>query len=57
MALKWLGNAGSHDRTVSKSDLLDAFEILEHALAEIIDRRSAKVAELAKKLAKKHGHR
>ena len=56
MALKWLGNAGSHDGAVSKIDLLDAFEILEHALAEIVDQRSAKVAALAKKLTKKHAH-
>lgn len=55
LALKWLGNAGSHDSgTVSHSDLLDAFEILEHALAEIIDQRSKRVAALAKKLTKKH---
>ena len=55
IALKWLGNSGSHDGEVSKNDLLDAFEILEHALGEIIDQRSAKVAALAKKLTKKHG--
>jgi len=54
MALKWLGNAGSHDGTVSTNDLLDAFEVLEHALAEVIDQRSARVAALAKKLTKKH---
>lgn len=55
MALKWLGNAGSHIGDVSKNDLLDAFEIMEHALGEIIERRSAKVAKLAKNLSKKHG--
>jgi hypothetical protein len=54
MALKWLGNAGSHNGEVRKDDLLDAFEIMEHALVEIIDKRSAKVAALAKKLTKKH---
>jgi len=57
MALKWFGNTGSHDNMVSKDDLLDAFEILEHALVEIIDRRSAKVALLAKQLTKKHKKR
>lgn len=57
MALKWLGNTGSHEGTVSRGDLLDAFEILEHALAELIDRRTAKVAALAKKLMKKHAPR
>ena len=56
MALKWLGNSGSHkDASVTRADLLDAFEIMEHALGEIIDQRSARVAALAKKLAKKHG--
>jgi hypothetical protein len=55
MALKWLGNAGSHDGEVSKADLLDAFEILEHALGEIVEKRSKRVATLAKKLMKKHG--
>lgn len=54
MALKWLGNTGSHEGTVTKDDLLDAFEIMEHALVEVIDRRSAKVVELAKQLAQRH---
>src|SRR5690606_11802036 len=49
MALKWLGNTGSHDSTVSKSDLLDAFEILEYVLGELLDKRSEYVAALAKK--------
>jgi hypothetical protein len=56
MALKWLGNAGSHARDVTKDDLLDAFQIMEHALGELIDRRSANMAVLAKKLTKKHRH-
>lgn len=55
MALKWLGNTGSHDGSVSTADLLDAFEIIEHALREIIDGHSARVASLAKKLTQKHG--
>jgi hypothetical protein len=54
MALKWLGNTGSHDSSVSRADLLDAFEILEHVLAEILERRSERVAELAKQLTDKH---
>ncbi|WP_429583825.1 DUF4145 domain-containing protein [Paraburkholderia youngii] len=54
MALKWLGNTGSHGGAVGKTDLLDAFEVLEHTLAEIIEKRSEKVALLAKKLTQKH---
>jgi hypothetical protein len=57
MALKWLGNTGSHEGAVSRKDLLDAFEILEHSLAEVIDRRTEKVAALAKALTKKHAKR
>jgi hypothetical protein len=54
MALKWLGNTASHEADVSRDDLLDAFEILEHILDELIGQRSARVAELARKLTKKH---
>lgn len=54
MALKWLGNTGSHDSQVSANDLLDAFEIMEHALKEIVGGHSARMIELAKKLTMKH---
>ena len=54
MALKSLGNTGTHEGQVTREDVLDAFEIIEHALAELIDRRTAKVAALARKLSKKH---
>lgn len=54
MALKWLGNTGSHNGDINTADLLDAFEILEHTLGEIIGQRSARVATLVKTLTKKH---
>jgi hypothetical protein len=57
MALKWLGNSGAHDGAVSGEDLLDAFEILEHSLAELIEQRSDRIAQLAKKLTRKHAKR
>lgn len=57
MALKWLGNTGAHDSSVMKKDLLDAFEILEYALEEIVDMRAERVAELAKKLQDKHSNK
>lgn len=57
MALKWLGNTASHGGSVPQDELLDALEIFEHALAEIIEKRSKKVAALAKKLTKKHGRK
>jgi len=54
MAIKWVGNTGSHESQIALDDLLDAFEILEHALSELIDQRSVMVAKLAKQLTKKH---
>lgn len=57
MALKWLGNTGSHNSEVSRKDLLDAFEILEHVLDEIIYKRSEKVRKLSEELTKKHRHK
>lgn len=57
MALKWLGNTGSHNSKVNQKDVLDAFEIMEHALGEIIERRSTRFAKLAKELTKKHSRK
>lgn len=37
MALKWLGNAGSHAGTVKNEDALDGFDLLEHILKDRFD--------------------
>lgn len=55
MALKWLGNVGAHTIDVSADDLLDAFEVLEHVLSEVVDKKSAAIAKLAADMAKKYG--
>jgi hypothetical protein len=34
-SIKWIGNAGSHIQNISKDDLLDAFELLDHVLNEL----------------------
>lgn len=57
MALKWLGNSAAHDGGVAQSELLDAFELLEHALSEMLSGRTKRMAELAKKLTEKHGRK
>jgi len=54
MALKWLGNTGTHESAINRDDLLDAFEILDHAVSELIDQRSKRVAALARRMIKKH---
>jgi hypothetical protein len=57
MALKWLGNTGSHKRAVSREDLLDGFEVVEYSIAELFDKRPARVARLARQLIRKHARR
>jgi hypothetical protein len=54
MALKWLGNTASHDTEVSKGDLLDGLEVLEHILEETYEARSRRIARIAKTLTRKH---
>lgn len=57
MAIKWLGNSGSHGTKIEKDDLLDAFEIIEHVLDEILAKKSAHYSKLAANLMKKHKRR
>lgn len=59
MALKWLGNEGSHHpggiSKVERSAVLDAFEILEHVLGLVYDSRSKGLKSKARKINKKRG--
>ena len=52
-AVKWLANTGTHEDEVPQQSLLEAFEIIEHLLVEVIESRTAKVAEKAKKMIEK----
>jgi hypothetical protein len=54
MAIKWLGNTASHEGQVSREAFIDACEILEHTLSEILEQRSKTIAKLAEKLTKEH---
>ncbi|WP_144157946.1 DUF4145 domain-containing protein [Paraburkholderia sp. BCC1885] len=56
LAVKWLGNAGSHsgpEPTVN--DLRNAYDLLESVLAEIYDKKTEKLKAVAKKVNKKKG--
>jgi Domain of unknown function (DUF4145) len=54
-ALRVVGNLGSHKNVLSGTEMLDAFEIYEHALGELIGKKSAQIGKLAKKLSKHTG--
>ena len=54
MAIKWMGNSGSHGNKVSLRDVLDAFEILEYSLPDLLEKKTNRLKDLADRLVKKH---
>ncbi|WP_164517751.1 DUF4145 domain-containing protein [Rhizobium sp. TAL182] len=55
-ALRFVGNYGSHAGQSDQKALLDAFEILEGALSELVDNKKAKLAAKAKALIQSKGN-
>jgi len=59
LAIKWLGNAGSHSHDgkneISMDDVMDLYELMEHVLGEIYSSKTKKLEALAKKVNKKKG--
>ena len=49
LAIKWLGNESSHAATAGLvfEDLLDAYELFEHAIDQIYVKRDKKMLKLA----------
>lgn len=51
MAIKWLGNAGSHpSNTVTIDDVMDAYEIIDHVLHELFTQKAKRAKALAEKM-------
>lgn len=48
MAVKWLGNAGSHAAPLTPDDILDGFEIVEHVLDKLYSTREQRASALAR---------
>lgn len=56
LAVKWLGNAGSHsNHTVTLDDVLDSYELTIELLDEIFSKKRKKAQSLAKKINKNKG--
>ena len=55
LAIKWLGNVGSHSDAVSRSDVFDALDILEIVLDELFIKHRKRVTELVSAINKKKG--
>ena len=58
-AVKWLGNVGSHASldALTIDDLLDGFELFEHAIDRVYIRREEQLRKLAKVINKQKGKR
>lgn len=56
LAVKWLGNAGSHSsKKVSKDDVMDAYEIMDAILSELFQNKKEYAKKLSKQINKKKG--
>nr|WP_318289464.1 DUF4145 domain-containing protein [Paraburkholderia sp. BL8N3] len=56
LAVKWLGNAGSHDGDKAAfADVRIAYDMLEHVLSEIYDGKGKRLKAIAMKVNKKKG--
>lgn len=53
LAVKWLGNAGTHAQPTRRSDVLDAYEILQHVLDGMFSDRVARVGRLVEEINKR----
>lgn len=56
MAIKWLGNSGSHTSDeLTRDDILDGFEILELVTTKIYEKNTSRINLLSKKINKQKG--
>ncbi len=54
MAIKWIGNSGSHTNVeLTKDDILDSYEILEHVTTKLYETESKRIDELTKTINKR----
>ena len=52
LALKWIGNTGSHVGEIERQDLIHAFQLLEYSLIELYEKRTETLRRLSKKIIK-----
>jgi DNA polymerase III delta prime subunit len=55
LAVKWIGNVGSHDHRLRISDVLDGVEILDHTLDQIYDSSKDEIRRKAADIAARKG--
>jgi hypothetical protein len=57
LAIKWLGNEGSHEGVgeLKTDDLLDGFELFEHVIDQVCTKRTEKLKRLAANINRRKG--
>lgn len=50
LAIKWIGNEGSHTRKLGKIDILETYELLEFSLDKLFDNKENKMKKLSKEI-------
>jgi hypothetical protein len=57
LAIKWIGNVGSHAGPLTQDDIFDAYDLLEIVLRDIYEQDRAKADRLARRINQKKGPR
>jgi hypothetical protein len=57
MAVKWIGNAGSHSSSVTIEDALDGYELMDWVLGSLYARRHRRAASLTKTINRRRAPR
>ena len=55
LAIKWIGNTGSHSSNLKKDDLIDDFEMLQFVLDDIFEMKRERLKAMAKGINKMKG--
>jgi hypothetical protein len=57
LAIKWIGNSGSHAAILTKKDLLDAYELMEFSLQQLYRDRERRLNRLSQEINLQKGPR
>jgi len=55
LAVKWLGNSGSHLTGLKREDVIKAYEMYSYVLEELFDKRTETLTKMAKRINRKRG--
>lgn len=57
LAIKWIGNSGSHAGNLNKKDIIDAYELLEYSLYQHYIKKQSKLDKVSNEINKRKGAR